>query len=257
MDLPSIPDLSSNPTGDMPGDQVQITQQHLKKAQVIFPRLWKLLQPLLDGSPPLAPSSSPCMVAPASASPRSVPCSPTSCMSAGSAPTSCPATTTASHPPGERRGAGRGPRAAARPPLLATYFDQVNRILASLRNGAPTLQLKRMGRAENEVWYETVDLSSTRVIILEWTHGNNANVTGVDIPILLNSTPEETLAHRRSRARDGAVDSPFTTTVLELEQALLHSQAGRARIIVSKSGELIDYDGSSRTSTARSRCTTR
>jgi hypothetical protein len=65
---------------------------------------------------------------------------------------------------------------------------------------------------------------------------------GVDIPILLNSTPEETLAHRRSRARDGAVDSPFTTTVLELEQALLHSQAGKARIIVSKSGELIDYD---------------
>ncbi len=67
-------------------------------------------------------------------------------------------------------------------------------------------------------------------------------LTGVDIPILLNSTPEETLAHRRSRSRDGAVDSPFTTMVLELEQARLQRQAAGAEIIVAKSGELLDHD---------------
>jgi glycosidase len=98
-----------------------------------------------------------------------------------------------------------------------------------------------MGRAEGELWYDTVDLSGVQVLIVEWTHGNNDLLTGVDIPILLNSTPEETLAHRRARARDGATDSPFTMMVLALEQAKLHSQAHKARIIVSKSGEPLDY----------------
>ena len=121
-------------------------------------------------------------------------------------------------------------------------FAEVNRMLASFRDGAASLRLKRMGREEHEVYYETIDVPDTRVLVLEWTHGNNDNVTGVDIPVLLNSTPEETLAHRRSRQRDGATDSPFTTIVLELEQALLHSQAATASIIVSKSGELIDFD---------------
>jgi alpha-galactosidase len=64
----------------------------------------------------------------------------------------------------------------------------------------------------------------------------------VDIPVLLNSTPEETLAHRRSRNRDGKIDSPFTMRVLEIEQQMLHSQANKAKIIISKQGELLTYD---------------
>ena len=67
-------------------------------------------------------------------------------------------------------------------------------------------------------------------------------MTQVDIPVLLNSTPQETLEHRRSRARDGKVDSPFTMMVLELEQNKLVAQAHKAKIIVSKQGEIISYD---------------
>ena len=85
-------------------------------------------------------------------------------------------------------------------------------------------------------------LFHTQVLILEWTHGNSDYVSGVDVPILLNSTPEETLAHRRARARDKGVDSPFTTLVLEIEQEKLKRQAHKAKIIVSKSGEVISYD---------------
>ena len=55
------------------------------------------------------------------------------------------------------------------------------------------------------------------MLVIEWTHGNSDEYKGVDIPVLLNSTPAETLEHRRNRNRDGAVDSPFTTMVLELE----------------------------------------
>ncbi|WP_232547274.1 sucrose phosphorylase [Propioniciclava soli] len=120
-------------------------------------------------------------------------------------------------------------------------FEEVNGILAAFKAGEPVLTLKRMGREEGDLWYDLVDVSDVRVLVVEWTHGNNELVEGVDIPILLNSTPEETLAHRRSRARDGAVDSPFTSLVLALEQAKLHAQSSRAKIILAKSGELIDH----------------
>ena len=77
------------------------------------------------------------------------------------------------------------------------------------------------------------------MLVVEWTHGNNDLLAGVDLPILLNSSPEETRAHRRRRARDGALDSAFTTMVLETEQELLRSQAHKAKIVVSKSNELL------------------
>jgi glycosidase len=295
MDLPSISDLGSVPTGDMPGDKVQITPRHVDKAQVIFPRLWELLEPVLDARPHhravvavhggsgVGKSEIGSLLA-HYLEHRGV---GAYVMSGDNYPHRFPRANDAERlrifRTGGLRGlveggryddevrtaladlqargldADRGRRSehpwltayqrAGRRALVAylgtqneIHFAEVNRILASFHDGAPRLQLKRMGREENEVWYESVDVSGTRVIVLEWTHGNNEAVTGVDIPILLNSTPEETLAHRRSRNRDGATDSPFTTTVLELEQALLHAQAGRAAIIVSKSGELIDYD---------------
>ena len=99
-----------------------------------------------------------------------------------------------------------------------------------------------MGRTDSELWYEEVDFSNIQVLVIEWTHGNSDNYEGVDIPILLNSTPEETLAHRRARNRDGKTDSAFTMLVLELEQNLLKSQAHKAQIILSKAGELLSYD---------------
>ena len=121
-------------------------------------------------------------------------------------------------------------------------FDLVDRILADFKAGKSPIALKRMGRTKEEIWFDDVDLSGTRVLILEWTHGNSDFLHEVDIPILLNSTPEETLAHRRARARDKGVDSPFTTMVLEIEQEKLKRQAGKAKLIVSKSGDLISYE---------------
>ena len=120
-------------------------------------------------------------------------------------------------------------------------FDEVEEILTKFKNGEDKIWLKRMGREDTELWYEEVDFSNISVLIIEWTHGNSDHYKGVDIPILLNSTPEETLAHRRSRNRDGATDSPFTTMVLELEQKMLESQAHKAKIILSKNGELLTF----------------
>lgn len=121
-------------------------------------------------------------------------------------------------------------------------FNELTGIISQFKNGKSHIFLKRMGREETEIWYDSVDFSDKNVLLIEWTHGNNHNLQGVDIPILLNSTPKETLEHRRSRNRDGGTDSPFTTMVLEIEQDMLILQASKAKLIVSKSGEIITYD---------------
>lgn len=121
-------------------------------------------------------------------------------------------------------------------------FDEVTDIVKSFKSGADKIWLKRMGRAESELWYEEVDFHEVSVLIIEWTHGNSDFYEGVDVPILLNSTPQETLAHRRARNRDGKTDSPFTMCVLEIEQGMLEAQAHKAKLIVSKDGKLLSYE---------------
>jgi alpha-galactosidase len=120
-------------------------------------------------------------------------------------------------------------------------FKELTGIIFQFKNGESRIFLKRMGREETELWYDPVDFSDKNIMIIEWTHGNNHNLQGVDIPIMLNSTPQETLEHRRSRNRDGATDSPFTTMLLEIEQEMLISQAPKAKLILSKSGEILAY----------------
>ena len=120
-------------------------------------------------------------------------------------------------------------------------FKELSGIVTQFKNGASSIFLKRMGREETELWYEPVDFRGKHVLVIEWTHGNNHNLQGVDIPILLNSTPQETLEHRRSRNRDGAADAPFTTMVLAIEQEMLVSQAVNAKLILSKSGDILSY----------------
>ncbi len=118
-------------------------------------------------------------------------------------------------------------------------YDEVNTILKDFRDGSEAVWLKRMGRDEASLWYDKVEVKDKKVLILEWTHGNSEHLKYVDIPILLGSTPEETLNYRLERGRDHGIDSPFTTIVLNLEQAILDSGASRAAIILTKDGEII------------------
>ena len=115
-------------------------------------------------------------------------------------------------------------------------FTEVNDIIRQFKKGAEHIWMKRMGRRPEELWYELVDVKETQVLLIEWTHGNNALLSGIDVPVFLFSTPEETLAHRKKRNRDKQTDSPFTTLVLTAEQTLLESQAEKAAIILSKDG---------------------
>ena len=120
-------------------------------------------------------------------------------------------------------------------------FSELSDILARFHQGEERIYLRRLGRTPEELWYDRVDLSGVRVLIVEWTHGNSDHLSGIDLPILLNSTPAETLAHRRSRHRDGKTDSAFTAMVLDIEQKKLEAQAHKARLIVSKQGQELSY----------------
>lgn len=121
-------------------------------------------------------------------------------------------------------------------------FERLSDILASFKNGHRQILLKRMGRKEGDTWYERVDFDAIDVVVVEWTHGNNSNLWGVDIPLFLYSTPEQTLEHRCLRARDKNADSPFTRMVLEVEAELLLSQAKHAGHIFSMDGMEIGYE---------------
>lgn len=120
-------------------------------------------------------------------------------------------------------------------------FSELSRILTDFRAGRKVIPLKRMGREPEERWYENVDLGETNVLILEWTHALSPYLTGVDLAVLLNSTPRETLAHRLARKRDKGVDSPFTDTVLEIEQGQIEARAGQATLILAMDGTPLSY----------------
>lgn len=122
------------------------------------------------------------------------------------------------------------------------HFEEVCGLLKEFHRGEAAIWLRRLGRTDDALWYERVDFSQTNILILEWTHGNSNWIQGVDIPVLLNSTPRETLDHRRARNRDGKTDSAFTRLILEIEQGLLNEQAHRAKVIVAKSGEVLSFE---------------
>ena len=119
-------------------------------------------------------------------------------------------------------------------------YTQVNQIISEFKNNSEEIYFKKMGRKEEDRWYDLVDVRNIDVLLLEWTHGNNENINGIDVPILLNSTPEETREHRRLRARDGKTDSAFTTMVLSIEQEELDERGKYAKIKISKAGQIMD-----------------
>ena len=120
-------------------------------------------------------------------------------------------------------------------------FKELEDILNKFKAGTEKIWLKRMGRTNTQLWYDEIDFKDVGVLMIEWTHGNSDYYKGVDIPILLHSTPQETLEYRLLRNRDGEIDSPFTTMVLEIEQEMLKNQAHKAKIIIAKNGERLTY----------------
>ncbi len=245
---PHIEDVNSIMTGDMPGDKVCIDKEHIKKANVLFPLLVERILAFKEGT-----HNDKIIVAVHGGSGvgkseigsllahyLKVFGMETYVLSGDNYPHRIPKDNDAHREKIFKEG-GREALNAYLGSSQEIDFEGLNKILRQFKEGQAEISLKRMGRTQDALWYDTVDFSNVHVMVVEWTHGHNENLIGVDIPILLNSTPEETLAHRKSRNRDGQTDSPFTTMVLELEQEKLKRQADEQTIILSKSGRLIRY----------------
>lgn len=121
-------------------------------------------------------------------------------------------------------------------------FKEVEDVVNQFKSGAEKIWLKRMGRSNTQIWYDDVNFKDIGVLLIEWTHGNSDYFEGVDIPILLHSTPQDTLKYRLLRNRDCGIDSPFTTMVLNIEQEALINQAHKAKIIILSNGDRLSYE---------------
>ena len=286
--LPDVP--ADIPHGDMPGDRICITEDHIKKAGIIFPRLLEKLSALPDRRKVIAVCGGSGVgkseIASVLAYYFNSAGTGAYVLSGDNYPRRIPRDNDLERLRVYREGGLAGlrehdlispemnrklkalwseerdadPASASEDPRMAVYqragrealteylgtpaeidFAQLSDILARFRQGCDEICLRRMGRVPEELWYDKVGFSAVQVLIVEWTHGNSDFLEGIDIPVLLNSTPAETLAHRRARNRDGRTDSAFTTLVLEIEQMKLEAQARKAGIIVSKQGELLSY----------------
>jgi len=289
---PALPE--SIPHGDMPGDKVEISEEHIRKAKTILPVLLPMLKDAMDASPAHRAVITVCggsgvgksEIASLLSFYLSSLGAKSYTLSGDNYPLRYPAANDAERLRIYRYGGMRGliaagvadqdtfpallelqkkdvdadPAQAETMPWLHAYqnagalalqeylgtkqeqdYDLLSSITGSFRSGADTIWLKRMGRTAQDLWFDPVDFHDVSVLVIEWTHGNSDLYSGVDIPVLLNSTPEETAAHRRLRNRDGNIDSAFTTLVLTLEQQLLQKEAHKAKIIISKQGDLLSY----------------
>lgn len=119
-------------------------------------------------------------------------------------------------------------------------FDGINEVLAAFHEGKEQITIKYMGRKDGDISYEETDFSGISVMLLEWTHGGSEYVNGVDLPIFLESSPEEMKARRVHRNRDENADSPFICRVVELEQEKLNRQQKYAGLIVGRDGKVYE-----------------
>lgn len=119
-------------------------------------------------------------------------------------------------------------------------YDRINQVLAKFHAGASVIELKKMGREADEIWYEQTDLTGVQVLLLEWTHGGSEYLDGVDISVYLDSSPEETQVRRIRRGRDENAASAFISLVISIEEKKLQEQAKQADVIVGKDGHIYE-----------------
>ena len=113
-------------------------------------------------------------------------------------------------------------------------------MLAEFHAGDTEIELKKMGREADEIWYEQTDLTGVQVLLLEWTHGGSEYLEGVDISVYLDSSPEEAKARRIRRGRDENAASAFIQLVISLEAKKLEQQSKQADIVVGKDGHIYE-----------------
>ena len=113
-------------------------------------------------------------------------------------------------------------------------FESLQKFIDDYKSGKPKSFIRILGRKEGVLHYEETDLEDIDVVILEWTHGGNPVLTGIDWKIFLEGTPEQTVTYRCSRNKDPNADSAFVAMVLDIEQAKIKEYAKNASLVVPR-----------------------
>ena len=100
--------------------------------------------------------------------------------------------------------------------------------VAAYRNGSTRIDKPSANYPADRFDVDHVDLRDVKVLLLEGTYV--VALTDLDIRIFMEATSADTLARRRSRARD--VDSPFVERVLVIEHEVIAKQAALADVVV-------------------------
>ncbi len=93
-----------------------------------------------------------------------------------------------------------------------------------------------MGREDGEIEFIDTDFSGISIMLIEWTHGGSEYLESVDIPVFIESSPEETRERRIKRNRDENAASDFINLVVGIEQEKLDVQGKNAKFILRKDG---------------------
>ena len=93
-----------------------------------------------------------------------------------------------------------------------------------------------MGREDGEIEFIETDFSGISIMLIEWTHGGSTYLEGVDIPVFIESSLEETRERRIKRNREETAASDFINLVVGIEQEKLDIQEKNAKFVLRKDG---------------------
>lgn len=115
-------------------------------------------------------------------------------------------------------------------------FNRLSALVAEFKSGASSLSLRIMDTTDHFVHSDRkiLDASTIDVLVLEGTW--SGLVAGTDRRIFLETNFQETLEHRRKRARDPI--TPFGETVLGIEQGKLDRIKEQCDIVINVAGDL-------------------
>lgn len=121
-------------------------------------------------------------------------------------------------------------------------YEAINELLLDFKSGAKEVNLRKLGTKPGELSYTKTDVSSTRILILEWTHGGNRALKNVDCRIYLHCSRLVAEKRRFARKRNANYASPLISACIDIEGKMLETQALSADFIFEQNGSQISRE---------------
>ncbi len=115
-------------------------------------------------------------------------------------------------------------------------FPRIAKLVADFKAGASELQLRIMDTTNHHVHDDKRQLDTSKIDILVLEGTWSGTIPGTDAKVFLETNFQETLEHRRKRARDPI--TPFGEKVLGIEQNKLEKIKETCHYVIDVQGKL-------------------